>query len=62
MIIYEAGTRSNDGKYTQFIESNSEEKIDEYIEIMKMAKADSLTIVKLIKTYNCVATTQYIID
>ena len=62
MQIYEAGTRNSDGKYTQFIESNSEKKVDDYIEIMKVAKVEILTIVKLIKTYNCVSTTPYIID
>jgi hypothetical protein len=61
LIIYESGVRSDDGKYSKFIESPSKSKVDDYIEIMKSTVSDSLTIVYYEKTYRCISTIPQII-
>ncbi len=45
VTIYEAGLRIN-GKFSPFIQSRNEEEVDNYIEIMKITKADESEIVK----------------
>ncbi len=59
MLIYEAGCKSSIGKYSKFIESNDENKVDEYIEIMKQNVSENLEIVKLVKEYKCISTIEY---
>ena len=62
MIVYEAGVRGIDNNYCKFIESPKESDVDEYIGIMKEIVSENNEIVKLIKTYDLVSTTPYIVN
>lgn len=61
LIIYEAGGRSEDGRYVKFIESPKREDVEECIEIMKKTQPHGTTIVFLEKTFHLVNTTPFII-
>lgn len=61
LIIFEAGMRSRNGKYSKFIESPDRSKVIEHIEIMKLCNPTDLELVFYEKTYHCVSTTPRII-
>ena len=61
VIVFTAGLRIG-GKYSEFIQSNREPDVDEYIEIMKKTKPEDSVITKMIKTYRCISTTPYVIN
>ena len=60
LTIYTAGLRV-DGEYSEFVQSNDESRVDEYIDIMKDTKFEESEIVKHIKTYRCISTVPTII-
>jgi hypothetical protein len=61
LTIYEAGMRSDSGKYAEFIKSTDRAKVEEYIEIMKQTRTDGFEILFLEKTYHLVCTTPQIV-
>ena len=61
LTIFEAGMRSEAGRYAEFITSPDREKVEEYIEIMKLSKPEGMTIVFLEKNYQLVSTTPHIV-
>lgn len=61
LTVFEAGMRSESGRYAEFITSPDRKKVDDYIEIMKVSKPEGMTIVFLEKTYQLVSTTPHIV-
>lgn len=59
VIIYECGLRLG-GKYSEFMQSRDESKVDDYIEIMKES-CDRGEIVKYVKHFNCISVTPFIV-
>jgi hypothetical protein len=62
LIIFEAGMRSPNGKYSKFIESPERSEVVEHLEIMKLCNPTDLELVMYEKTYHCVSTTPHIIN
>lgn len=61
LTVFEAGMRSEGGRYAEFISSPDRKKVEDYIEIMKETKPEGMSIVFLEKTYQLVSTTPHII-
>lgn len=61
ITVFTAGTRTESGNYSNFIESKNEAEVDEYINIMKGTKSEGSAIVKMHKLYRCISTTPFII-
>jgi hypothetical protein len=61
VMVYEAGLRVDSGVYWKFIESRTEQDVDNYITVMKKTKPEESTIVKTVKHYRCISTTPFII-
>ena len=57
LTVFEAGMRSESGKYETSITSSDKSEIDNYIEIMKEAKPEGMTIVRFEKRYRLIITT-----
>jgi hypothetical protein len=60
IMVYEAGLRV-DSEYWKFIESRTEQEVDNYITVMKKTKPEVATIVKTVKHFRCISTTPFII-
>ncbi len=61
LIVFEAGMRSEEGKYSKFMESPDRQKVEEYLEIMKKTRTDNFQLVFLEKTYHLICTTPHIV-
>ena len=61
LIIYEAGVRSESGKYSKFMASPVLEEVDDYISIMKETVSKESEILFFKKVYHLVCTTPNII-
>ena len=61
ILVYSAGVRDADGKYTQFIESRDRDDVDEYIEIMKTVVSKNLSIVFNRSIYRCMDVTPHVV-
>ena len=62
LIIYEAGLRTEAGKYHNFISSTCINEVEDYIEIVKVSKPESMSIIFIEKTYHLVSTTPHIVE
>ncbi len=54
IVVYSAGVRNPDGKYTQFVESTDRSIVDDYIEIMKMTVGEEHSIMFYQADYRCI--------
>jgi hypothetical protein len=61
LLIFEAGMRSPEGRYSKFIESRDRKKVEDYLETMKKCKPHDFDLVLYEKMYHCVSTTPHII-
>lgn len=59
--IYEAGVRTETGRYSKFITSSVKAEVDDYINIMKDTVSDDHEIVFYEKLYRILSTVPYII-
>jgi hypothetical protein len=62
LIVFEAGMRSDTGKYSKFMESPDRQKVEDYLKIMTTTKPDGFELVLLEKHYQLVCTTPHIVD
>lgn len=62
LLIFEAGMRSPEGRYSKFIESPDRKKVEDYLETMEECKPYDFDLVLYEKMYHCVSTTPHIIN
>jgi hypothetical protein len=66
LVIFEAGMRSPEGRYSKFIESPDRKKVENYLEdylkTMKECRPHDFDLVIYEKMYHCVSTKPHIIN
>lgn len=60
-IVYEIGIKDSQGKYKVLHQSDSEQDVDNYAELIASQLGGSITLLKLVKTYQLVSTTPHVI-
>ena len=57
LIVFEAGIRNEEGKYSKFMDSPDRKKVEDYLDIMKTTKPENFELVFLEKHYSLISTT-----